>query len=159
MRLPISILALTIVVIVTVLAFVSNRSKKRGTQNRYLQNGNWHNMPSNDQDIYNILLNLRPTDFITFTDKLPTLLETVIQKGTVTTGEIQLIKEKCENLCIIADGKGNFWSIIKCDHPNISFLVYSIKEKEIEMYKLWWCRFSTRFWSNYFLSQLFSWDF
>lgn len=129
---PISILFLVIIAIITVLIPRISEGKKQETYNRYLRNGDWFEIPDNDEGIYDLLVNLHPTDYITFPNKLPTLLETVLQKGIVYVGDIYIKKEDYNNFSIISDDKGNLWSIIECGYPNISFLVYSIDGNDIE---------------------------
>jgi len=128
---PVSMLILAI--IATILAIiVVGKGNVQEIQDRYLRNGNWYKMPDNDEGIYNLLLNLQPTDFIMFPHQLPTFLETVLQEGFVNVGNAHLKKEDYKNLDIISDDKGNLWSIVECGHPIISFMIYSVDGDDIE---------------------------
>ena len=131
MGLPTSILVLIIFAIIVVIYILGGGNEQR-TQDKYLRNGNWHNMPNDDEGIYDLLLNLRPTDFITFPHKLPTLLETVLQEGIVTIGNNHLKKEDYKNLTIISDDNRNLWCIVECGYPIISFMVYGVDGDDIE---------------------------
>ena len=158
MGIPMYILALAVVAMIIVLAFTLTEGKRQETKGRYLRNGNWRNLPDNDEEIYNLLLNLPQTDFLTFPVKLPTLLETVLQEGIVAIGNNHLKKEDYKNLTIISDDNRNLWCIVECGYPIVSFMVYGVDGDDIEyinpddvdLGETWVTLLSQPFWLGFF---------
>ena len=129
--------AIITILILVALYFLTNpknhettkeESQKKQPIQRYYFKGNHIEAFNTDEDIYNLLLRIGPTDFIVFENGLPELLETLkTQKEASVSDHILKVQN---NPNVIGDDQGNYWSIIEC-YPN-SFMVYLIDGEDIE---------------------------